>query len=219
MADEGYSGVATFLQSGNVIVSTESDRPDEVAGTMERLLSDEFDVNVPCVVRTANQVRGVLERNPLREVVCRGPLVAGFDDLEEEHGAVLVDRHVADLVDHQQSRVRQHAQPPGQVAGGLGLGEGFDQPRERAVVDAPGRGAPAGVAEQPLEQAVGGLGGSRSIHGQAARSPGAGVPSSSEWPSAAAMPGAMSGKRSRGERVAGIGAAVVQVAVAPEEQA
>ena len=69
LADEGYSGVATFLQSGNVIVSTESDRPDEVAGTMERLLSDEFDVNVPCVVRTSNQVRGVLERNPLREVV------------------------------------------------------------------------------------------------------------------------------------------------------
>ena len=67
----------------------------------------------------------------------RGPLVAGVDDLEEEHGAVLVDRHVADLVDHQQGRVRQHAQPPGQVAGRLGLRERLDQPRERAVVDAP----------------------------------------------------------------------------------
>ena len=61
--------MATVLQSGNVIVSTESDRPDEVAGAMQRLLSDEFDVNVPCVVRTANQVRGVLERNPLQEIV------------------------------------------------------------------------------------------------------------------------------------------------------
>ena len=54
LADEGYAGVATVLQSGNVVVSTESDRPDEVAGAMQRLLSDEFDVNVPCVVRTAN---------------------------------------------------------------------------------------------------------------------------------------------------------------------
>ena len=62
LADEGYAGVATVLQSGNVVVSTESDRPDEVAGAMQRLLSDEFDVNVPCVVRTANQVRGVLEK-------------------------------------------------------------------------------------------------------------------------------------------------------------
>ena len=35
---------------------------------MARLLSDEFGVNVACVIRTADQVRRVLERNPLREV-------------------------------------------------------------------------------------------------------------------------------------------------------
>ena len=69
LIDQGYSDVATVLQSGNVIVSTESARPDRVGSAVQRLLSDEFDVNVPCVVRTANQVRGVLERNPLREVV------------------------------------------------------------------------------------------------------------------------------------------------------
>ena len=69
LADEGYSDVATVLQSGNVIVSTESTRADRVGGAVQRLLSDEFDVNVPCVVRSANQVRRVLERNPLREVV------------------------------------------------------------------------------------------------------------------------------------------------------
>ena len=69
LADEGYSDVATVLQSGNVIVSTESDHPEGVAGAVQRLLSDEFDVNVPCVVRTAGQVRGVLKRNPLQEVV------------------------------------------------------------------------------------------------------------------------------------------------------
>ena len=69
LADEGYSDVVTVLRSGNVIVSTESDCPDAVAGAMQRLLSDEFDVNVPCFVRTANQVRGVLEHNPLQELV------------------------------------------------------------------------------------------------------------------------------------------------------
>ena len=66
---DGYWDVATVLQSGNVIVSAEEDRPDEVAGAMRRLLSDEFGVEVACVVRTANQVRGVFERNPLQEVV------------------------------------------------------------------------------------------------------------------------------------------------------
>ena len=69
LAGEGFSDVATVGQSGNVIVSVESDHPDEVAGAVRRLLSDEFDVNVPCVVRTANQVRGVLEHDPLHEVV------------------------------------------------------------------------------------------------------------------------------------------------------
>ena len=69
LAGEGYCDVTTVLHSGNVIVSAESNGPDEVAGAMQRLLSDEFDVNVHCVVRTANQVRRVLERNPLQAVV------------------------------------------------------------------------------------------------------------------------------------------------------
>ena len=69
LADEGYSDVATVLASGNVIVSSESDHPDEVAGAMQRLLRDAFDVNVPCIVRRANQVRELMERNPLQGVV------------------------------------------------------------------------------------------------------------------------------------------------------
>ncbi len=69
LAQEGYYEVATVLQSGNLIVSTESDRPDQVSDAVRRLLSDEFGVNVACVVRTANQVREVVERNPLQAVV------------------------------------------------------------------------------------------------------------------------------------------------------
>ena len=68
LAGDGYSDVATVGQSGNIVVSAGSDRPDEVAGAMQRLLRDEFDVDVPCVVRTADQVRRVLERSPLREI-------------------------------------------------------------------------------------------------------------------------------------------------------
>ena len=68
LVGEGYSDVVTVGQSGNIVVSAGSDRPDEVAGAMERLLSEEFDVNVPCVVRTADQVRRVLERSPLQGI-------------------------------------------------------------------------------------------------------------------------------------------------------
>ena len=43
---------------------------------------------------------------PVLEALVRGQhrrrlLVPGVDELEEEHGAVLIDREVADLVDHQ----------------------------------------------------------------------------------------------------------------------
>lgn len=69
LTEAGYSDVATLLASGNVIVSSESDCPDEVADTVRRLLSDAFDVNVPCIARTADHVRGVLDRNPLQKVV------------------------------------------------------------------------------------------------------------------------------------------------------
>ena len=69
LADEGYADVATVLQSGNIIVTTRSKDPHEVAEAMERLLSKAFDVNVRCMVRTAHQVRAVLRRNPLGEVV------------------------------------------------------------------------------------------------------------------------------------------------------
>ena len=69
LADDGYRDVATVLASGNVIVTAEEDRPEDVAGAMRRLLSDEFGVDVACVVRTADQVREVLGRNPLQDVV------------------------------------------------------------------------------------------------------------------------------------------------------
>ncbi len=69
LTDVGYADVATVLQSGNVVVAAESSGPDEVAASVQRLLSDRFNVDVPCVTRTAGQVRAVLDRNPLQEVV------------------------------------------------------------------------------------------------------------------------------------------------------
>ncbi|WP_420443494.1 DUF1697 domain-containing protein [Candidatus Poriferisodalis sp.] len=67
LVDRGYHDVATVLQSGNVILTAESAVPEEVAAAVQQLLSEEFDVNVPCVARTADQIRAVLGRNPLRE--------------------------------------------------------------------------------------------------------------------------------------------------------
>ena len=68
----------------------------------------------------------------------RRPLMPGVDEREEEHCAVLIDRQATDLVDRQEGRMRQHAQAARQVAGGLGLGAGLDQPGQGPVIDAPG---------------------------------------------------------------------------------
>lgn len=68
LVGEGYSEVATVLASGNVILTADSEGPGEVARSVGRLLKDRFDVSVPCLARTADQVRGVLALDPLREV-------------------------------------------------------------------------------------------------------------------------------------------------------
>ena len=65
-----------------------------------------------------------------------GALVAGVDELEEEHGAVLADGQVADLVHHEQGRMSQHTEPSGELARGLGIDERLDKRRQGSVVDA-----------------------------------------------------------------------------------
>ena len=42
LAGDGYCDVATVLQSGNVIVSSEEDRPEEVAGAMQHFGQGRF---------------------------------------------------------------------------------------------------------------------------------------------------------------------------------
>ena len=48
-------------------------------------------------------------------------LVAPVDELEEEDGAAVGDRKVADLVDDQERRVGQGLEAMVQASGGLGL--------------------------------------------------------------------------------------------------
>lgn len=95
LADAGYSNVVTVLATGNLIVSSESHRPDEVAGIVQRLLSDAFDVKVPCVARTASQVRRVLAHDPLREVVS-DPSLYLVNFLSEEPDPSVVEALLAE---------------------------------------------------------------------------------------------------------------------------
>lgn len=65
----------------------------------------------------------------------RGAFVPRVDESDKEHGSLLGDRQVADLVHHGQCGMGEHEQPPGEVAGGLGGHERVGQPCQGDVVN------------------------------------------------------------------------------------
>jgi uncharacterized protein (DUF1697 family) len=63
----GFDEVQTYVQSGNVVLSSDA-KPDELATRCERLIADEFGIEVPVVTRTRDELALVVERNPLGHV-------------------------------------------------------------------------------------------------------------------------------------------------------
>ncbi len=63
----GFDDVRTYLQSGNVVVSSRTSA-DRVTRTVERLIADRFGLEIEVVVRTRAQLAGVVRRNPLAEL-------------------------------------------------------------------------------------------------------------------------------------------------------
>ena len=64
---EGHTGVATVLQSGNVVL--DSDRPaGELASSVERALEERFGFAVPVVLRTREELLAVVAKDPLGSV-------------------------------------------------------------------------------------------------------------------------------------------------------
>lgn len=60
----GFSGVQTYVQSGNVVASSRHRGPDRVAGLVHEVVATDLGVDVPVLVRTPAQLRAVLEWNP-----------------------------------------------------------------------------------------------------------------------------------------------------------
>jgi uncharacterized protein (DUF1697 family) len=66
LADAGLEDVATYVQSGNVVVSsgTVPGGAEEVGAAVHNAIRDGFGLNVPVVVRTGAQIAKVLAANP-----------------------------------------------------------------------------------------------------------------------------------------------------------
>ena len=64
LAEAGYEDVATLVQSGNIVL-TSSKKPKTLEREITELVKDEFGVDAATVVRTRDELAGVIERNPI----------------------------------------------------------------------------------------------------------------------------------------------------------
>ena len=62
----GYAGVTTLLQSGNVVF-TAGKKPAGVVKEIEAAILEEFGFEVKVIVRTKEELEGVIERNPFSD--------------------------------------------------------------------------------------------------------------------------------------------------------
>jgi uncharacterized protein (DUF1697 family) len=88
LEEAGFDDVRTYLQSGNVVLSSR-DPAAKVVRTCERVIESEFDLKIPVVVRTRAELARVVERNPLAKVA-KNPKRYQVSFLEKKPGAALV---------------------------------------------------------------------------------------------------------------------------------
>lgn len=62
----GYEGVATYVQSGNIVFTGAARSAPKIAETIKRAIVDEFGFEVGVLVRTADELSALAGDNPLR---------------------------------------------------------------------------------------------------------------------------------------------------------
>ncbi|MGN6429598.1 MAG: DUF1697 domain-containing protein [Gaiellaceae bacterium] len=67
LEEAGFGDVKTYLQSGNVVVSSKT-KPEQTARKLERLIQDRFGLEIAVVARTGVELARVVARNPLGDV-------------------------------------------------------------------------------------------------------------------------------------------------------
>jgi uncharacterized protein (DUF1697 family) len=60
----GFSQVTTYVQSGNVVFSTEKSDTAQLAATISEMITNQFGHTVPVVVLTSNELQNIINNNP-----------------------------------------------------------------------------------------------------------------------------------------------------------
>jgi uncharacterized protein (DUF1697 family) len=67
----GYEEVATYIQSGNVIFSTDRVATGALEHAVQHTIESTFDLRIAVLVRTAAEMRRIVERNPFPKAVAK----------------------------------------------------------------------------------------------------------------------------------------------------
>jgi len=67
LEDEGFEDVRTYVQSGNIVLSSPL-TPAKLTAKCKRLIADRFGLDIDVIVRTRAQLAAVVKRNPLGDV-------------------------------------------------------------------------------------------------------------------------------------------------------
>jgi len=67
LGQAGYGDVQTYVQSGNVVLSSDSS-PEELADHVHGLIAENFELDIAVVVRTHEELVAVVKRDPLGKV-------------------------------------------------------------------------------------------------------------------------------------------------------
>jgi uncharacterized protein (DUF1697 family) len=92
-AEAGFEDVQTYLQSGNVVVSSKA-APKTLAEKSRGLIADRFGLDIDVVVRTRDELAEVVRRNPLGKVA-RDPKRHQVSFLDRKPAREVVDKLAA----------------------------------------------------------------------------------------------------------------------------
>jgi uncharacterized protein (DUF1697 family) len=93
LADVGFADVRTYLQSGNVVLSSRA-AGATVARRCREAIADRFGLDIGVVVRTRDELAAVVRRNPLGDIA-KDPKRYQVSFLDVEPDAALVDKLAA----------------------------------------------------------------------------------------------------------------------------
>jgi len=73
LAEAGFEDVRTYVNSGNVVARSAYAQPAQVSAAVHRVITERFGLDVAVVVRTAEQLAGVLAWNPFPDAAANRP--------------------------------------------------------------------------------------------------------------------------------------------------